>query len=155
MDDLRRLLSQQPVLAGLPPGDLAVLVGCATNMRLERGTYPFREGAPADTFYLLRSGVVAIEAHDPARGARTLQTLHAGDVLGWSWLIPPYRHPFDTHVLESARAVALDGSCLRGKCDDDPRLGYLLMQRFASIAVEHLHSTLLQLLDMYADATRT
>lgn len=154
MDDLRRVLATQPILADLPPEDLALLTGCASNTRLEAGTYAFREGSPSDTFYLLRSGLVAIEAHDPARGARRIQTLHAGELLGWSWLIPPYRHPFDARVVETARAVALDGACLRGKCDDDPGLGFRLMQRIAAVAVERLEATLLQLLDVYADAPR-
>ena len=71
------------------------------------------------------------------------------DVLGWSWLIPPYRWRFDARAIDLTRAIALDGKCLRGKCDQDPRLGYELLKRVAAIMAERLHATRLQMLDVY------
>ena len=70
-------------------------------------------------------------------------------MLGWSWLFPPYRWQFDARATAETSAIALDGACLRGKCDDDSALGYRLMQRFAQLIQQRLQQTRLQLLDVY------
>jgi CRP-like cAMP-binding protein len=129
--------------------ELELLAGCASNVRFEAGDVLFREGDPADTFYVIRHGTVAIEAYGPARGEMTIETVEAGEVLGWSWLFPPYRWHFDARALSQVRATAFDGACLRGKCDDDPALGYDLMKRFAQVMIERLQWTRLRLLDVY------
>ena len=87
-----------------------------------------REGEPADAFYVIREGAVALETDVPGRGAVTLETLHDGDLLGWSWLVPPYRTAFDARALGTTHAIAFDGACLRGKCEADPALGYDLLK---------------------------
>jgi len=126
-----------------------LIVGCAANVRFEAGEYIFREGEDANQFYIIRHGKVALELFTPERGVLTIQTLGAGDVLGWSWLFPPYRWRFDARALELTRAIALDGTCLRNKCDEDHNLGYELVKRFAQIIIERLQATRLQLLDVY------
>jgi CRP/FNR family cyclic AMP-dependent transcriptional regulator len=146
---LEPLLAEHPFLRGLEPRYLALLVGCAANVRFEAGDYIFREGEEADRFYIIRHGKVALELFTPERGALTIQTLGAGDVLGWSWLFPPYRWRFEARALELTRAIALDGACLRRKCDEDHSLGYELVKRFAHVIVERLQATRLQLLDVY------
>ena len=77
---------------------------------------------------MIRHGLVAIETEVPGRGAVTVETLHAGDVLGWSWLLPPYRSAFGARALATTRVLAIDGACLRGKCDAEPALGYDLLK---------------------------
>jgi hypothetical protein len=81
----------------------------------------------------------------------TVETIEAGEILGWSWLFPPYRSHFDARALSSVRATAFDGACLRGKCEDDPALGYDLVKRFAQVFTERLQWTRLRLLDVYGD----
>ncbi len=85
----------------------------------------------------------------PGRPPLVLQTVGAGDILGWSWLIPPYHWMFDAVALEPTRTIALDGRCLRGKCEADRVLGYELLKRFAHIMEQRLQATRLQLLDLY------
>jgi hypothetical protein len=80
-------------------------------------------------------------------------TLEAGEVLGWSWLFAPYHWHFDARAVGVVRATAFDGACLRGKCDDDPRLGYELMRRFAAVMIDRLQWTRLQLLDVYGNGS--
>lgn len=150
--EIRDLLGGESFFRDLDPDYLDLIAGCGTNVHFDAGAVVFREGEAADTFYVLRSGKVALEIHLPERGALVIETLGAGEVLGWSWLFPPYRWHFDARAVEGTSAVALDGACLRGKCDDDPRLGYLLMQRFAQVSQERLQATRLQLLDVYGDA---
>jgi CRP/FNR family cyclic AMP-dependent transcriptional regulator len=149
METIDSLLRDAPVFHGLRPEDLALLAGCAKNVHFEQGRVLFREGDAADTFYLLRHGSVALETYVPARGPAIIETLEAGEVVGWSWLFPPYRWHFDARALTDLRATAFDGACLRGKCEADPQLGYLLMFRFAGVLIERLQWTRLRLLDLY------
>lgn len=146
---LEPLLAEHPFFRGLEPHYLSLLVGCAANVRFDAGEYIFREGEDANEFYIIRHGKVALELFTPERGILTIQTLGAGDVLGWSWLFPPYRWRFDARARELTRAIALDGTCLRRKCDEDHSLGYELVKRFAQIIIERLQATRLQLLDVY------
>jgi CRP/FNR family cyclic AMP-dependent transcriptional regulator len=150
MRALDDLIADSPVFAGLAPGQLELVAGCARNQHADPGALMFREGSPADRFFLIRSGGVALEIPAPGHGVLVIETLHAGDVAGWSWLFPPYRWQFDGRVTEPARLVAFDAVCLRGKCEADHELGYQLMRRFAATAIERLQATRLQLLDVYA-----
>jgi CRP/FNR family transcriptional regulator, cyclic AMP receptor protein len=81
----------------------------------------------------------------------TIETVEAGDVVGWSWLFPPYRWHFDARALSTVRATVFDGACLRDKCRADPELGFELMSRFAQVMLERLQWTRLRLLDGYCD----
>jgi CRP-like cAMP-binding protein len=154
MRGLDAVLREAPFLAGLDDARLELLAGCAANVRFEAGDRLFREGDPADVFYVLRHGSVALDVYAAPRGAMTIETIEAGEVLGWSWLFPPYRWHFDGRALTQVRATSFDGACLRAKCDDDPALGYELMQRFAQVLIERLQSTRLRLLDVYGDGNR-
>jgi len=78
------------------------------------------------------------------------ETLEADDILGWSWLVAPYYWRFDARAMEVTRAIALDGKCLRSKCEENHDLGYNLLKRFVAIVEQRLQSTRMQLLDVYA-----
>lgn len=149
MRTIDKVVAEMPTFAGLNPGDLELISGCGVNRIFEAGEYLAREGDPADSFFLIRHGRVALEVAAPARGGLMIETLGEGAIVGWSWLFPPYRWTFDARALELSRTIAFDGACLRGKCDADPRLGYQLMQRFAAMMLDRLQSTRLQLLDVY------
>jgi CRP-like cAMP-binding protein len=149
MDTLERILAGHPFFHDLDARHLALLVGCASNVRFQAGEFLFRAGEEANRFFLVREGRVAIEIAPPGAAAHTLQTVGTGDVLGWSWLIPPYHWKFDARAVEDTRALALDGTCLRTKCETDHDLGYELLKRFAQIMEERLQATRLQLLDVY------
>jgi CRP/FNR family cyclic AMP-dependent transcriptional regulator len=92
---------------------------------------------------------VALALTAPGRGAVTFQTVPEGEVVGVSWLIPPYRWTYDAKALELIRAIAIDGACLRGKCEADHDLGYEMMKRFMPVLIQRLHATRLQILDIY------
>lgn len=149
MKGIRQLLAEHPVFADLPEADLDLIAGCGVNVHFNAGEQIFEEGAAADTFYVIRHGRVALEIHAPGRGSVVVATLRDGDVLGWSWLFPPYRWSLGARAIDETSAIALDGACLRGKCDENTALGYRLMQRFARIAQQRLQQTRLQLLDVY------
>ena len=155
MRSLEHVLADAPFLEGLDAERIALLAGCAGNVRFDAGEQLFREGDGADVFYVVRHGSVAVETFVPARGPMMIETIEAGEVIGWSWLFPPYRWHFDARALTQVRATSFDGACLRGKCDADPALGYTLMRRFAQVLIERLQWTRLRLLDLYGDSNRS
>lgn len=148
-ETLQAILAEHPFAKDLDQRYLNLLVGCAMNVRFEAGEFLFREGEEANHFYLIRQGFVAIEVHAGSAGQINVATLGEGEVLGWSWLFPPYRWKFDARAVESTRAIALDGKCLRVKCEADHDLGYELLKRFAYLVEQRLDATRLQLLDVY------
>ena len=145
------VLQGLPFFAGLAPEHLRLITGCAKNVHIDAQSYIAREGDDADEFFVIRHGQVALQLFAPGRGAVTIATLGEGDVLGWSWLVPPYQWSFDAEARTLVRAIALDGECLRGKCAEDPRLGYELMRRFAVVMASRLQVARLQLMDLYAN----
>lgn len=148
MKEIQDLLAEHPLFAALPNGDLALLAGCARLARFTAGELLVRTGGDAEEFHVLRSGRVALEI--PVAGAPlVVETLGDGDVVGASWLFPPYRWQFDARALEDLGTVAFDAACLRGKCEDDHRLGYELMTRFVALLAERLQATRLRLIDVY------
>lgn len=151
--ELDEILAQVPFFEGMPEDEIALIAGCGRNVRIDAGETIFRQGDAADTFYVVRHGSVAVGNFVPPRGELVIETLEAGDLLGWSWLFPPYRSHFDARALSTVRATQFDGACLRGKCADDPALGYDLMSRFAQVLIERLQWTRLRLLDVYGTST--
>src|SRR5438132_12207 len=113
METLEPILAGHAFFQGLAPPHLHLVTGCAANVRFAAGQVIFRQGEEANQFYLIRHGRVAIELDSPGRGGLTVQTVGEGEVLGWSWLIPPYKWRFDARAVELTRALALDGKCLR------------------------------------------
>jgi CRP/FNR family transcriptional regulator, cyclic AMP receptor protein len=148
MRTIAEVLPEHPFFAGLDERWIDLVTGCATNTHLSPGAYLFREGGPADAFYVIRRGRVAIETPSPT-GPVVTQTVHDGDVVGWSWLVAPYRWTFDARSVEETSLIAFDGACLRGKCNDDPELGYALLQRVVRVMSASLNSARTQLLDLY------
>ena len=149
MRTIEDLLGENAALRPLSAEHRAFIAGCAGTKTCAAGEYVMREGEPADLFYIVREGDVALETFSPQRGAMTLETLHDGDLLGWSWLVPPYRTTFDARSLGTTHVVSFDGACLRGKCDADPALGYALLKIVAVVFTDRLRDTRLRLLDLY------
>jgi CRP-like cAMP-binding protein len=148
MQTIAQYLPSHPFFVGLDERALDLVAGCATNTHFRPGTYLFHEGQPADTFYVIRRGLVALESRGPT-GSVVIDTADEGDVVGWSWLVAPYRWTFDARAAEEASVISFDGACLRGKCEDDPALGYALLQRVVQVMAERLHSARVRLLDLY------
>jgi CRP-like cAMP-binding protein len=150
MLELRDIIARHPVFADIAPERARLLAGCARNHHFPPGSWLLREGGAADEFYLIRHGRVALDIHAPGRAPLTIATLGDGDLLGASWLVPPYRWQFDARALEDTRAIGIDAACLRAKADADPGFGYDMMKRFVPLLVRRLQATRLQLLDVYA-----
>lgn len=151
MKGLDALLSEHPFFEGMKPDELKFLAGCASNAVYEAGEYLFHEGEPADRFFLVRRGHVSVQLHAPGRGAVSIMTAKDGEVVGFSWLLTPYRWEWDARALDLTRTVIFDGECLRQKCDEDPQLGYELMKRLTRVMMVRLEAASLQLADVYGE----
>lgn len=146
---IRELLAEQYVFAGMSPVDLELLAGCGRNEVVSAGTRLAREGDPADRFFVVRRGKLALQLHTPGRPL-VIETPGPGEVVGWSWIFPPYRWTMDVEVATRAHLVSIDGRCLRDKSEGEPRFGYVLMKRFAEVLAHQLDATRLRLLDLYS-----
>ena len=149
MDRLEQMIVDHPFFEGLEHDLLQMIASCAGEVHFDAGRMIYLEGDEANQTHLLRNGRVAIEIFAPQRGSLIIQTLGPGDVLGWSWLFPPFRRRFDARAIEPTKAIALDGKILRERAEENPRLGYDLLKRFSRVVLERLQATRLQLLDVY------
>jgi CRP/FNR family cyclic AMP-dependent transcriptional regulator len=147
--DLARIIKEHPFFAELDERFRDFICDCATHIQFDAGSYLFHEGEPANRFYLIRHGRVALEIKAPERGSVVIQTLRAGEILGVSWLVPPYCWAFDAKAIELTRTIAVNAACLRQKCGEDHDFGYEMMQRFVPVLMQRLQATRLQLLDVY------
>lgn len=149
MKTLDAVIAESPVFAGLTQEQLEFIVGCAQNVHFEAGQKIAKRGDSADAFYLIRKGEVALDVDVPNKEPVRIDTVEAGQVAGWAWLIPPYQWTYDVTASELVRAVSFDGACIRDKCESDPALGYALLTRFAQVIVGRLQTTRLRLIDIY------
>ena len=149
---IEEYLPEHPFFVDMDPDLVTLFAGCATNVHFKPGESLFHEGDAADTFFIVRKGRVSISSHAPGVGGVVMDTAEAGEVVGWSWLVPPYRWMFDARAVKSTSAVAFDATCLRGKCSADPAVGYALLQRVSSVMLDRLEATRMRLIDMYAVA---
>ncbi len=155
MKEIAELLHEHPFTKGLEEEVITLIAGCAKNVVFQAKDYVFREGEDAEYFFLIRHGTIALEMFAPGRGAYTCLTLKSGEVVGLTWLIPPYRWSYDARAVELTRAIAFDAECLRQKCESDHHVGYELMKRFVPPLKERLQAAWLQSADVYGDGEST
>jgi len=149
MENLRHLIAEHPFCNGLEPDYVDLLVSCASNVRFEADHHLFREGREASHFYLIREGKVALQVLGP-QPPLVVETVDEGEVLGWSWLVPPYRWHFDARAVGPVRAIAVDGKCLRAKCEKNHHLAYELLKRTLEIVGQRLEATRFRMLELYS-----
>ena len=125
------------------------LIACTADEHFRKGEYLWRQGDLADVFYLIRDGEVSLGIAVPNKGSIHIETVAKGEVLGWSWMFPPYRWHFDARVTKPVRAFALDARCLRQKCQTDTQLHYELLIRLMPVIGDRLDATRRKLVDLY------
>ena len=148
IEGLDKLLAEHPFFKDMAPATLKLLSGCAKNERYAAGEFLAHEGDTADKFWFVRSGTVALEFRGPGGDDMVIETLHEGEVLGWSWLVEPYTWSCDIRARELTRLISIDATCLRKKIKKDNTLGFDLYSRFAPLIAERLHNAHQQLTDM-------
>ena len=138
---IEKHLRAQPFFTGLSPLQYRILSDCAMLSHFDAGELVFREGDPANRFYLIQEGKVSLESHTPNQGVVRLEMLGPGDALGWSWLFPPYFWHFAARAIEPTDAIFIYATPLREECESNHELGYELMKRMAAVMLERLQAT--------------
>jgi CRP/FNR family cyclic AMP-dependent transcriptional regulator len=149
MKTLESIIAKHPFFEGLEQPYLELITGCAANHVIKAGEYLFKEGEEARQFFVVREGTLRLLVHMPVGDEVILQTIHSGEIVGWSWLFPPYRWHFTGRATTELRVLVFDGECLRNKCEADHGFGYEFMKRFSRIMMERMQATRLQLIDLY------
>ncbi len=147
---IRQQLVGHPFVRGLDPEDVEAFVKLGRLVEFGARDLIFRAGQPADTFYLIRSGVVALQVDAGGTVPRTVQTITEGSALGWSWLFEPYEWQFDAQAQTPVRGIAFDAEALRQRFLTNPACGYRVMARVAEVMAKRLHATRRQLLNLLA-----
>lgn len=141
-----------PLLADLAPPQLEKIAAIGKVVTFAAGERIIEEGREANRCWLIRSGQVALETRLPNAASSRVQTLGPGDVLGWSWLLAPYRWRFDGVATVPVTAIELDAIRLRELADQDCSLGYAVAVRLVEALAERLHGTRARLIDMYGSS---
>jgi len=129
---------------------LDLIAACTKTEHFNGGSYLIRVGERSETFYLIRHGSVALELVAPPKGRLVLQTVHEGDVVGWSWLVPPFRWVYDARAISLVRTLTFDARRLHALCETNHELGYRLLSRFVKVLSGRVMAARMQLLDLYA-----
>jgi CRP/FNR family cyclic AMP-dependent transcriptional regulator len=130
-----------PFLNGLSEEDFELAIKGAKEVEFQPGEIIFREGDPANRFFLIRTGKVVLEAHDRGTKPLFIQEIGGGEVLGWSWLFPPFCWHFEARVLETTQALVLDGGHLLVASEENHDFGYRFMKRISQIVIQRLQAT--------------
>ena len=147
-------LREHPFLLGLQSEYLDMLAIHARVVSFAPGAYLLSERQAASVFYLIEEGRVALETHGAARGRLMIETVEAGECLGWSWLFPPYKWHFSGRAIDTVRAIVLDGVRTREQCESNHSFGYEVMKRICGVVIARLQATRLGLLDIYGEGKR-
>ena len=144
---IENYLPTHAFFSGLDDSFMQFLSDSATQLRVKKGDVLFQQGERADKFYLLGNGQVSVQV--PALMGPTLeiQILGEDQILGWSWLIPPYRWNFQARALEDSDLLEFDGSAILARCEEDPKFGYELLKRFATLMSERLDAARQKMMD--------
>jgi CRP/FNR family transcriptional regulator, cyclic AMP receptor protein len=138
---LLTLIAQQPFFKGLNEHLVQLLADSAMEMQFKPGDWIYRQGDPANRFYLILEGKVLIESEMKEHGMIPIRTLGPGDDLGWAWLFPPHYMHFSACAIGPTRTIFFYGTRLHEKCDANHELGYQLMKRVAEVVVRNLNAT--------------
>ena len=148
-EDLAEILANHRFFAHMKPDFIQILARCASLKNYNPQEMLGIEGEASDFFFAVLDGRVAIETYQPTLNRSVLLTIHGGEIVGWSWLFPPYEWAFDARALSPVRTIAFDTQSVREKCEWDTALGFDLIKRFSRVMTLRLKATRLQLLDMY------
>ena len=140
VEPLSTRVALHPFLAGMNPTQLALLTDCAIPVQFKKGQTILREGEMANRFYLIESGKVVLESGEEFGKHMVMETISAGDLLGWSWMFPPYVWHFTARAIEPTKAIFFYGTILREYCERNPSLGYELFKRMAPVMLRRLQA---------------
>jgi CRP/FNR family cyclic AMP-dependent transcriptional regulator len=137
----RPAIAEHPFLRGVPPGHLDALAEVGADVCFPAGHRIFEDGGFAGKFWLIQSGHVALDMQVPGEGRVIIDTVGMGELLGCSWLLPPYRWEFGAVCVGPLEAFEFDAAAIRARCAADPLFGYELTGRLLRVLARRLQST--------------
>ena len=140
IEQIAMRVALHPFLAGMNRVQLTLLTDCAMTTHFKKGQTILREGDFANRFYLIESGKVVLESLDASGEPLVIETIGPGDLLGWSWMFPPYTWQFTARAVEATAAIFFYGTILREYCEKDHSLGYELLKRMSAVMVKRLQA---------------
>jgi CRP/FNR family cyclic AMP-dependent transcriptional regulator len=143
-----------PFLAGMSRAQLALLTDCAMATHFKKGQTILHEGEFANRFYLIESGKIVLESLDASGKPLVIETISSGDLLGWSWMFPPYTWQFTARAVEPTAAIFFYGTILREYCEKEHSLGYELLKRMSAVMVKRLQAARKTMVDLHAHNVR-
>ena len=146
---IEEYLSAHTFFSGLDHSYRRFLSDSTTELRIKKGDPLFKQGDPADKFYILRSGQVSVYVPAVMGPMLETQTLGEDQILGWSWLIPPYRWHFQARAVEDSDLLEFDGSAILARCEEDPKFGYELFKCFAGLMSDRLGAARQKMMDQW------
>ena len=152
-EPLATRVALHPFLAGMNRAQLALLIDCAMAAHFKTEQKILREGEFANRCYLIETGKVVIESMGSFGEPLMLETIGAGDLLGWSWMFPPYTWQFTARGIEPTTAIFFYGTILREHCQKDHCFGYELLKRISAVMVKRLQAAHKQMLSLHMDST--
>ncbi|PYL10060.1 MAG: Crp/Fnr family transcriptional regulator [Verrucomicrobia bacterium] len=152
LEPLAARVALHPFLAGMNRTHLRLLTDCAMAAQFKPGQTILREGDFANRFYLIETGRVVLESDAAIDDPVLLETIGAGDLLGWSWIFPPYVWHFTARAIEPTTALFFYGTILREYCEKDHSLGYELFKRMSMVMTKRLQAARKQMLRLHVDA---
>jgi CRP-like cAMP-binding protein len=149
MQSIEEYLSAHAFFSGLDDSFMKFLTSSVKAIQIKEGHVLFQQGKPANKFYLVRNGKISVQVPALMGPTLELQTLGEDQILGWSWLIPPYRWNFHARALEDSEVLEFDGSAILARCEEDPKFGYELFKRFAALMSERLDAARQKMMDQW------
>ena len=140
-ESVAKYLSKQEFFSGLEPEYIEFMDACASERHLDQGAVLFHHGERAERFYLVRSGRITIEIPAIQGPSLEVQNLGPHQILGWSWLISPYKWSFQARAQQPTDLIEFDGKAVLDRCEKEPRFGYAVLKRFSSLMSERLEAS--------------
>ncbi|MGH1362251.1 MAG: cyclic nucleotide-binding domain-containing protein [Calditrichia bacterium] len=150
MENILERLLQHPFFIGFPPEDVKQIADHARETQFYAGERIFQDGDKADTFYLIENGLVALEVGVANYGAVTVEYIHSDDVLGWSWLYPPFQWHFDARARQATKTIAFPARIMHEILEKDLEFAYRLSKRVGLVVINRLQATRRRLLELTA-----
>ena len=148
--NIEQYLAELKLFSGLDAAYLKFLADCARRRELQTEEVLFRYGTPADRFFLVVKGAISVEVPAIEGPPVELQKPGPGEVMGWSWLIPPYRWNFQARAVEPCEVIEFDGEAVLQRCEDAPDFGYQILKRFSALMSERLEFARRKLMDEWS-----
>jgi CRP/FNR family cyclic AMP-dependent transcriptional regulator len=140
------VLEAEPFFRGMREEQLAALAATASDVVFPAGHRIFDDGGHAGGFWLVRCGHVIVDARVPGDTPAVVDSIGIGELLGWSWLLPPYRWEFGAVSATEVEAIQFEAAAVRSACAADPALGFELTQRVIRVLARRLRSARTQLI---------